>query len=66
MPTTDEDTKWFWCLKHDAAEYGITCPVKDRLGPYDSADEAAGWRERVERRNQEWENEDERWEGGGR
>jgi len=35
----------------------------DRLGPYDSRDEAEHWRERVEQRNAAWEAEDRRWEG---
>lgn len=63
MPTTNEDTKWYWCLKHNTAEHGVTCPATDRLGPYESADDAAAWRERVERRNEQWDQEDERWEG---
>ncbi len=64
MTTTSDDTRWYWCLKHDTAEQGANCRAADRLGPYDSAEEAANWRERVERRNEEWDSDDERWERG--
>lgn len=35
----------------------------DRLGPYPSKEDAENWRERVERRNAEWDDEDRRWNG---
>jgi hypothetical protein len=66
MSTTNEDTKWYWCLKHGTVEQGVTCPAANRMGPYDTADQAAAWRERVERRNQQWDDDDERWEHGSR
>jgi hypothetical protein len=33
------------------------------MGPYPSREEAANWREKVEARNDEWDEEDRRWEG---
>ena len=35
----DED--WYYCLNHKRAEHGLTCPAKDRLGPYPDAATAA-------------------------
>jgi hypothetical protein len=61
----DGETKWYWCLRHGAPEQGPGCRATDRLGPYDSAEEAAAWRDKVERRNKSWDEDDARWEGEG-
>ncbi|MBA2528736.1 MAG: hypothetical protein H0V19_02030 [Euzebyales bacterium] len=55
--------RWYWCLSHGLAEEGEQCPAKDRLGPYGSAEEAANYAATVDARNEEWDSEDERWEG---
>lgn len=57
---SDDDQHWF-CLTHhtvEPAEGG--CLNKDRLGPYASADEAAHALEKVQQRNEEWDN-DPKW-----
>lgn len=47
---------WF-CLKHHAVESGSgVCGPADRLGPYPTAAEAEHALERVQERNQEWDN----------
>lgn len=58
--------EWFWCLKHQRVESGdaTTCPPEDRMGPYESADAASRWKDRVEARNQTWDREDREWSGG--
>jgi hypothetical protein len=56
-----EQERWFWCLRHNQPERGVWCPADERLGPYESADEAARWQERVEARNEAWEEQDRRW-----
>jgi hypothetical protein len=33
------------------------------MGPYETQDEAADWRQKVEARNEAWEEQDRRWEG---
>jgi hypothetical protein len=33
------------------------------MGPYESKEAAEHWKERLDARNDEWEKEDERWEG---
>jgi hypothetical protein len=52
---------YYWCLTHAEVEVGTTCRATDRLGPYASREEALAWRDRVDRRNDEWQAEDERW-----
>lgn len=55
---------WFWCLLHDRAEpHPSPCPPADRLGPYESEEAARRWRDRVEARNERWDEEDRAWSG---
>jgi hypothetical protein len=56
-------TDYYWCLTHRSVERGSACQAAERLGPYDSPEEARAWRDRVERREEAWEDEDERWDG---
>jgi hypothetical protein len=49
-----------FCLKHHAVEAQDGCAYKDRLGPYDTEEEAARALEKVKERNEEWDN-DPRW-----
>jgi hypothetical protein len=47
---------WF-CLKHHRVETGEdVCGPADRLGPYESAEEAEHALERVQNRNEAWDN----------
>lgn len=47
----------FWyCLNHHAVEGEDGCVAKDRLGPYDTEAEAARALEKVEERNEAWDN----------
>lgn len=56
--------QWYFCLDHDRAEpEGEACKADNRLGPYASREEAEAWRERVESRNDDWDEQDEKWEG---
>lgn len=54
MSVTDDDDQWWFCLKHMKPEHGPGCPGKDRMGPYDSQEAAAGALELARRRNEEW------------
>ncbi len=49
---------WWFCLKHMAVEDDSGCAGKDRLGPYPSRAAAAGALEKVQERNQDWEQPD--------
>jgi hypothetical protein len=51
--TTSDDGPWYWCLRHSRVEPKAGCPDRDRLGPYETADAARHWRERVAARNAE-------------
>lgn len=48
----------FWyCVKHRRVEQGADmCPPIDRLGPYDTREEAEGALAKAEQRNEEWDN----------
>lgn len=57
---SDADTKYWFCLNHHKVEGQEGCSYADRLGPYPSHEEASRALEKVEERNQEWDN-DPRW-----
>jgi hypothetical protein len=56
----NEGQRWWFCLKHNTVESDESCPGKDRLGPYNTRDEAAHALETVRKRNQEWDAADDR------
>jgi hypothetical protein len=55
---TEEDAmaEYWYCLKHHAVEGEDGCRNQDRLGPYSSAEEASRALDKVEERNEEWDN----------
>lgn len=58
--------KWYWDLNHHRVVRGDERgPADNTLGPYDSPAEAANWREKVEARNDAWDDADEEWAGDG-
>lgn len=59
-----EEPKFYWCMDHKRVEGDDSpCPPDRRMGPYRSEADAAHWREKVESRNEEWDEADRRWEG---
>ena len=54
------DTEYWYCLVHHTVEPREGCKNADRLGPYPTEADAARALERIEQRNEEWEN-DPRW-----
>lgn len=58
---------WYWCLKHGQAEDGATtkCPPDDRMGPYETRDAAEHWKDKVDERNDTWDQEDREERGDG-
>ena len=58
MSVKDNDDKWWFCLAHQRVEHGPGCPGKDRMGPYDSEEAAAGAFELARRRNEAWRRQD--------
>lgn len=57
MPA-EESGEWYWCLRHSAVEPADGCANNRRMGPYASAEEARNWRQRVEDRNEVWDDGD--------
>lgn len=66
--------QWWWCLTHGKVEPADAGPLHDRLGPYPTPEAAARWQERHEDRAEtwkaqeeaekdEWDREDDEWEG---
>ena len=56
--------EWYWCLDHKIVEPADRgCPPDRRMGPYATPQEAQHWKDKVEARNEEWDEEDRRWEG---
>ncbi|HEY0904192.1 MAG TPA: hypothetical protein VGE14_09920 [Marmoricola sp.] len=49
-------SEFWYCLKHRRVEGEDGCPWADRLGPYPTEAEAAAALEKVEERNEEWDN----------
>lgn len=55
---------WYFCLEHGKAEpAGEACKADNRLGPYDTREQAENWRAKVEDRNDDWEEQDREWDG---
>ncbi|MBG0816195.1 hypothetical protein [Planomonospora sp. ID82291] len=54
--------QWWFCLKHMAVEPEQGCPNKDRMGPYETRQAAAGALATAADRNERWKDEDEAWE----
>jgi len=50
---------FYFCLTHHRVEGEGGCKAADRLGPYESADEAEHALERVEQRNEAWDDDPE-------
>ena len=55
--------KYWFCLKHHAVEREDDCQNEDRLGPYDTAEEASRALEKVKERNEAWDH-DPDWKDG--
>ena len=65
---TDSDSGKFWfCVKDHRVETGEDlCPPIDRLGPYATREEAERALITARERTEAWDEEDRRWEEGGR
>jgi len=55
--------RYFFCLEHHTVETEDGCRAADRLGPYASRDEAERALEKVQERNEAWDN-DPNWNDG--
>ena len=48
--------QYWYCLKHHRVESEEGCRAADRLGPYDTSEEAGRALDKVAERNETWEN----------
>ena len=48
--------QFYFCLKHRTVEGEDGCKSADRLGPYPSSDEAEAALDKVQQRNEDWDN----------
>ncbi len=48
--------EYWYCLEHHKVEGKDGCKSADRLGPYESEAEASRALEKVQERNEEWDN----------
>ncbi len=48
--------KYWYCVKHHSVEGPEGCPIIDRLGPFDTREEAEQALAKAEQRNEEWDN----------
>jgi hypothetical protein len=63
--TAGSERTYYWCLEHHRVEDDTNaCAWRDRLGPYQTAEQAQRALEQVEERNRMFDAEDEEWEGG--
>lgn len=61
--------QWYWCLSHQQVEPAGQCRADDRMGPYESPEAAARWKEKFSDRQAQqeqskdaWDREDEAWD----
>ncbi len=48
--------RYYFCLEHHTVEGARGCPAIDRLGPYDTREEAEHALQKVAERNEAWDN----------
>ncbi len=66
LPDEPHETGWYWDLRQGQAVSALDRgPADHLLGPYATRAAAEHWRERVEARNEAWDEDDEEWEGAG-
>lgn len=53
---SENENKFYWCMKHHTVEPYQGCSNDNRLGPYDTREQAAGALEHVAERNEDWDN----------
>ncbi|GAA5151756.1 hypothetical protein GCM10025768_18610 [Microbacterium pseudoresistens] len=50
----DLDHKYWYNTRTDEVEYGMIAPAPDRLGPFDTAEEAARAPQKIDERARAW------------
>ena len=55
---TDDDLKWWWNSRTGAVEQGVQSPAVDRVGPFDTREEAERAPQKLQENAQRWAAED--------
>lgn len=55
---------YWWCLTHSRVEGDKGCPNIERMGPYDTEEEALTAVERAHERTKAWDKADKEWADG--
>jgi hypothetical protein len=59
-----EPQQYYWCTAHKRVEPAHeACGMDQRIGPFDTPEQAEHWQDRVEQRNEDWDTADRAWEG---
>lgn len=58
-----QENEYYYCMKHKKVEPWDGCRSDNRLGPYPSKEKASHAMEKVDQRNEAWEN-DPNWNDG--
>ena len=56
-------TRWWYDLVNKRVETDSGGPNSQRLGPFDTEEEAANALETARKRNEEWDNDENEWDG---
>lgn len=56
-------SQWWWCLVHQRVEPDDGCANAERLGPFATQEEAARALEIAQKRNEEWDQREQEWDG---
>lgn len=59
----DKDVKYYYNLTTGEVEVGRVSDWTERMGPYDTYEEATHAMEKVRERNRAWDDEDREWNG---
>ena len=59
----DADSKYYFNLQTDSVERGLVSDANHRMGPYETEAEARDALERAKARNEEWDEDDKKWNG---
>ncbi|PCC49464.1 MULTISPECIES: hypothetical protein [Brevibacterium] len=59
----DADSKYYFNLKTNEVERGLVSDADHRMGPYETEEVARAALERAQARNEEWEEDEKKWNG---
>ncbi len=56
-------SQWWFCLVHQRVEGEDGCANAERLGPFDTEDQAAHALQLARERNEQWDHDEDEWNG---